>query len=363
MTNVDNRLMVIVDDSTSYPILTEEQSQIIVYKHLRDITEGDCNYLAYAASKEVACNENITKIIREAYNNIESRIYIYGNLTINEFKNILKIDEYCIDTEIYNETGITGEKAKMHFSEEQELNKVEQIISLSKNSNYQSLMVSAPKAVESQMELIIIEHYIETFVGFNQKIKLVQNAFNYRNYPYMGDIQLTTCYLNLDYYLYKSDDEDIVDYDYFAIMVNANPIYDNPSVSMGTLSCTNLQVKLSLPYSKDHFYEYGPHSTSRATNIGVSIGYSGSGVSGTLNFTFSPGSRPSVDASFNSTSREILWSINRYWFFGQDLNNELYSLGASWASYGKLAAVDIYSFVTFADCNSEWNKIQVRYSY
>ncbi len=363
MDSIDSRLLVIIADESSLPQLTAEQENKIVFKHISDITEGDDNHLAYAVAKEIAEEENIAKILQTTYNTIESRIYSYGDLTIQEFKNILDIDTYSIETDIYNSQGVTEEKARMSFSKEQESNKIEQIISLSKNSRYQSLIASAPNASYEQLEEIIIDHYTETFVDPYQRSILVKNEFNYRTYPYSGDIQLTTCYLNVDYYLYKSDDENIADYDYFAIKVNVNPIYDNSSASFGKLSCDNLKVKLTLPYSNDHFYEYGPHSANKATNINVSLGFSSTGVSGGLSFTFSPGSKPTVDASFNSTTREILWNVKKYWFFGKELNNELYSFGASWASSGKLAAVDIASFVSFADFDSHWDTIQVRYSY
>lgn len=46
------------------------------------------------------------------------------------------------------------------------------------------------------------------------------------------------------------------------------------------------------------------------------------------------------------------------------LNNCLYPFGASWASSGRYAAVNISSYVNFwHDHKSGWNEIQVRYSY
>lgn len=167
----------------------------------------------------------------------------------------------------------------------------------------------------------------------------------------------------MDYYLYKVEDEAIANYDYFAIRVNVNPIFDDPNYNFDALKCTALKVKLELPYGTDHFYEYGPGSTSKAKNISVNLGFGNSGVSGNIGFNFAPGSNPTIDTTYNSSNRTVLWHVKQYWFFGSYLTNAMYPFGATWASAGNLAAINISNYVEFQDYESRWNEIQVRYSY
>ncbi len=363
----DSRLLVIVEDSAEKPSLDDEDSDMVEFKHLSEISSKDSGHIAYAVSKTIANNSDVNSIIKYAFNNLDARIYIYGDLTISEFKEILGIDAYSVQTDIYDEDGITGEKANMTFSEEQEQNKIEQIICLSKNPKYQSLIVSAPNATLTSLENIIIKHYSDTFVNPMLYATIVQNAFNYRNYTYFSpgtDYIMDNCYLNMDYYLYKIEEENVADYDYFAIRVNVNPIHDYHPAIGSNLPCTSFQVKLNLPYSSDHIYEYGPYSSSKAKDINVSLGFGDSGVSGSIGFTFSPGSGPTVNANYNSANRTVSWEVKQYWFFGSRLNDAIYPFGASWASTGRLAAINISTFVEFDKAyKSNWNEIQVRYSY
>ena len=362
--DINTKLLIILDDSKQKPVLPDEYDDIVECVYLSDVSMADSTHIAYAVTKDIAQNEYINSILKYAYKENDARIYIYGNLTISEFKSIMNIDTYSVLTNIYGENGAIGETAKMSFSKEQEDNKVEQIISLSQNSRYQSLIASVPNASSEILESIIVSHYADTFVHPMTYSTLVQNAFNYRTYAnFYSDPNspLDFAYLNIDYYLYKIEEEAITNYDYFAIRINVNPICENEVLR---LACEDFQIKLSLPKADDHVYEYGPYSTNKASNIYVEVGYGNSGVSGSIGFTFSPGSSPDIDASYNSNERTILWKVGRHWFFGSSLNNCLYPFGASWASSGRYAAVNISSYVNFGhDHKSGWNEIQVRYSY
>ena len=362
--NINTKLLIILDDSKQKPSFPDEYNDIVEYVYLSDVSMSDNTHIAYAVTKEIAQNEYVNPILKYAYMENDARIYIYGNLTISEFKNIMDIDTYSVLTDIYDENGVIGETAKMSFSKEQEDNKVEQVISLSQNAQYQSLIASVPNATSEILETIIVSHYADTFVNPMTYATIVKNGFNYRTYAnfYSDPVSpLDFAYLNIDYYLYKIEEEAIANYDYFAIRVNVNPICENTALRW---VCEDFQVKLSLPKTNDHIYEYGPYSTNKANNISVQLGFGASGVSGSVGFTFAPGSKPDIKTSFNSTDRTILWKVDRHWFFGASLNNKLYPFGASWASAGRYAAINISSYVNFAyDHKSSWNDIQVRYSY
>lgn len=361
----DIKLLIVVDDGREKPLLTEDQMELIEIKSVSEISERDKNHIAYATSKSIAENENVNIILRDAFINVDARIYVYGGLTIAEFKDILEIEQYSIQTDIYDQNGIIEQKAYMSFSEEQEEGKVEQVICLSNNPNYQSLIVSAVTATYDDLESIIMGHYFDTFYNPMLYATIVQNSFNYRTYAHFsGDILVTTCYLNMDYYLYKIEDELIEDYDYFAIKANVNTVYESPSVNTGEVQCTEIQVQFALPYTSDHFYDFGPASTNKANNINVELGFGDTGIAGNISFNFSPGNSPTINTTYNSVNRTILWKVSRYWFFGASLNNALYPFGASWASSGRLAAINISTYLVVEDsCKSDWNEVQVRFSY
>ena len=362
--SIDEKLLIIIDDASEKVIMDETSTKYVEIKHLSEVTDKDLNHIAYAVSSDIAKTEFVNDIIQYGFNN-NARIYLYGNLTIAEFKSILDIATYSIQTNIYSCNNAVKQSATMYFSEEQEQNKVEQIISLSKDNRHQSLIVSAFEASLSTLEEIIIDHYVDTFVNPYSRTTLVQNSFNHRTYPKMkGSNQIfTTYYLNMDYYLYQFDNESISDYDYFAIRINITPS-STLEYTWDSLECTSFQVKLELPYSSDQIYEYGPYSSNKAKDINVSLGVSSSGVSGSIGFTFSPGSGPSVNTVYNANNRTIQWEVKKHWFFGAKLDNCLYPFGATWASKGKLAAIDVSTYTVVSRENtSDWNKIQVRYSY
>lgn len=362
---LDTKLLLIIEDSAQKPTLDDKQAEKVEYKFLSEISNADSNHIAYATSKDIANIDEVRSILQYAFRRYDARVYIYGNLTISEFKNILDIDLYSIETNIYDENGITDKKANMAFSEEQEENKVQQIISLSKSSKYQSLMAEVPYATYNNLETIIVNHYLETFVNPMLYATIVQNVFDYRNYGYFGGGAFSSyCYLSYDYILYKIEDESVSNYDYFAIRVNATPVYDNPDLPEAVV-CNQLQMKLSLPYVADHIVEYGPYSSNKANEINVQLGFGAEGVSGSVGFTFAPGTGPSVDTTYTPQDRTVLWKVSKYWFFGSKLNNALYPFGVSWASTGRLAAINISTYVEFSkgDVYSNWDEVQVRYSY
>ena len=353
---VDTRLLVILGDETDISTLPLQEN--VIYKKYSDMSTYNNQHIAYAVSNSIASDSTVNQMIRDAYER-DALIYIYGNLTIAEFKNIMGIDDFGISTNVYDENGITERKAFMHFDEEQELNKLEQIISFSRSEYKQKLIVTAPHANETDLIAIISDH----FCSRKSRTTLIYNSFDHRTYPLIGNAgsaPLTTCYLSMDYYLYTVENETIEDYDYYALRVNVNPVYDNPS-SWGKLSCTELGVRLVLPKANDHFYEYGPSSSNSANNINVNLSFGSTGISGGIGFTFSPGTSPDLSSSYNSANRTVSWEVTRR-LFGSDLNDAMYPFGATWASYGNDVSVDISNYVVFDAFDSDWNTVQVRYS-
>jgi len=361
---IDLRLLIIVGDTAQKPSIDEEQAEMIECKTVSEISESDNNHIAYAAMADIAESDKISSLFRYAFSNYNARIYIYGALTISDFKNILGISTYSVETDIYDEKGKTDKKATLTFSEEQEDNKIEQIISLSKNPEYQSLIASVPMATTEKLEHIIIEHYINTFVNpLLYSTTIVSSHFDYRNYAYLGGTEkMDDGYVSMDCVLYRLSDESDSEYDYFAIKVNATPV-------CSLVPCSQLQVKLALRYSTDHFIEYGPSSTNRADSINVQLGFGVAGFSGGVGFTFAPGTGPTVTTTYSPADRSVLWKVDSYWLVGKPLNDAMYPFGASWASLQSRRKV----FIEFSNraafsadhiyATTNWHTVGMCYSY
>lgn len=90
--NINTKLLIILDDSKQKPSFPDEYNDIVEYVYLSDVSMSDNTHIAYAVTKEIAQNEYVNPILKYAYMENDARIYIYGNLTISEFKNIMDID-------------------------------------------------------------------------------------------------------------------------------------------------------------------------------------------------------------------------------------------------------------------------------
>lgn len=347
----NNKLLVIVENinvfDSSLVASYASKYDIIQYKDINYSTIT--NYSNYAVpSKFVKTNNKLCNVLKNAFNNYDSRIYIYGEVRISDFKRVLNIKNFGANVNVYDENGSTAKTAFLSFGKEQEYTYIENIISYSNSQTQKNLIATVAKCDNMIMEYIkiIISDCCKT--GIMPMASIVQSGFNYRSY-YCNN------YINMDYLLYRDYDEQDPNYDYFAIKTNVS--------AYGGLA-KEIDVEHRLPYLSDELIDYGPYDINRAGSVSVGLDLGG----GSLSYSFDVGGGPTIDATYNSSVDYCTWKITKYWFFGSYLNNQLFKPGSSWASTGTYAGTDITFRAAFEGPGemylwTPWQTVQVRYDY
>lgn len=310
------------------------------------------DYSGYAVPYETAiADAKLCKVLKNAYAKYDSRIYMYGTLTIAGFKDLLDIENFGAEVDIFDANGPTGETAFLSFGEDQVNNCTENIFSYSKSTTQENLIATVYQGENVVLEYvrIILEDY--NISEHTPMASVVKSGFNYRSYL-TGSI-----YANMDFLLYRDFNEYDPNYDYFAIKTNIC------TVGQSTIK---IEAEHRMAYSADEMIDYGPGDISRAGSVSVGLDLGSGYGGGSLSYTFDVGGGPSIDASFYAASDYCTWNITRYWLFG-DLVNELFCLGSSWASTGTYAATNVKFralFDVYVDSlYSPWCTVQVRYDY
>lgn len=355
---IDTRLLMIVANESeldSFSDALPENTELIT---VDNFSHSSNKHIAYAVSQEMAENPDIQAVLQEMYLSSKARIYIYGDITIKHFNDILGISEYSVSIPMYDGDKQLDKKGTLYFGDEQVNNKLMQIICLSKNDKYQSLTVTGEKMNIKEMQDFIINHYNETFVNPYLRASIVKS-----NYAHKVLALGSNVYLNVDYILYKDNEESDSQYDYFALRTNVTAV-NNQNVTAA--DCDLIEVKHQLQYSSDHVTDYAPRDVSRATSVSVGLSY-GPSLSANIGISFGVGGGPTIDSTYNTAQSLTTWKVKRYWFFGGTFSNEMVSFGTSWASTGRLAAINVSTYARFIGYKinhiANWDTQQVRYSY
>ncbi len=340
------KLLVITNEETSAIFENSEDYENIEFVDIDSVDDSFSNYISYAVAIADSMNANINQILRNAYNDIGSKIYIYGGLTLNDYKEILSINDLYINMNASDSNGAVTNAIKMRFDGEQEDNKKEAIIGLTRNSNSQSLTVTGEGLTQEECINIIIEHFNSTFVpSKNRETVIIYSSYGHRVYS----TQLSTAFVNVDYILYREQAEEDPTYDYYALKTNVTGTQTNPDTQIGRVSFTGLEVKHKLVNSSDNVTDYAPKDVNRATNVGVSLNIGTNGLSIGINFT--SGAGPTIDSSYDVNTKEVQWKVSRYWLFGRPFSGDMFTFGTSWATRSK-ASIDVSTHATFSVVNN-----------
>jgi hypothetical protein len=352
------KLLIIVADMDNF-----DRSIIVEHEGSYDVMDGRnidyssiTAYSAYVVAGRLASTDaKLCAKLRNAYNRFNSRVYLHGDITITDYKQTLAINKFGAYTDIYDDSGITLDKVYISFSEEQENTFVENIISSSGSQSDQYLIASVTsdngRSQEVNNIVIILDDYLRTQII--PMATIVKSGYNFRSY------YNTDNYINMDYLLYKDNDETDPTYDYFAVKTNL--CTENDSVC----DTESIDAKHCLPFSSDEMIDYGPGDITRAGSVSVNLDLGG--ING-LSYSFEVGGGPTINATYSAANDYCTWDIVRYWFLGDSLENNLFCLGSSWASTGTYAGTNIdfraefkagpgYVFYT------PWKYVQIRYNY
>lgn len=269
----------------------------------------------------------------------------------------MKIDKFGLYNNIYDSAGKTDQLVYMGFSEFQESSYIENIISHTKDPLTKNIIANVELedhylSKENEYLKIIIEDFIK-MVSVKPLVEMIDIGFDYR--AYIGD-----SYINMDYILYREYDENISNFDFFAIRTNITT----------SSACSKIEVRHDLPNKNtDQIIDYGPGSLFRPSNISVGLSFGESGPSGSIGWSFNVGGGPTIDTSYSSIEEFVNWEIKKYWFFGEDLGNQMFALGSSWASLtaNQSAKIDITYRAQFEFGNNvfrtSWKTVNIVFDY
>ena len=335
----------------------EGKYEVVDIENLESISKNF--YTAYAApSTSVSLDKNLNKMLKSAFYQYESKIYLYGELTIADYKSMLDIDNFGAYVDALDKNGVAKKKVYQHFSDNQEQMNIENIISysISNSNDYLIAKVAPDDGINTQ------EDYLEIILNDFEALGEISTAstigvatgFNFRSY--WGDYN----YINMDYTLYKETDETISGYDYFALVTNLT------AETNGQISASSIEAKHSLVYDADEMIDYGPGDISNAGQVSVGLDLSGGSVSGGLSYSFEVNGNPDIEATYSASEDYCSWVVKRGFLAG-GIQNNLFKLGTSWASTGTYAKTNVefrgeleangYEFFT------PWEAVEIIYDY
>ena len=260
------------------------------------------------------------------------RLYLYGDLTINDYVTHTGLTEFASQIPIYNlDRSFSGKYATRSFSASQRSTKQYQIICEPQNDVY-GLLCTIDKQddgnkIETYLD-IISENYIKA--EEQQRATIVSSDYDIAHY-YFSD----TCSVHLTWILYRNYDEEDVTYDYFALESRVWGSGKN-SMTIGQTTCEH-----DLIYSSDHMIDSGPESDSSASSISFTLDVSGQGVTGgSIGYNYNLESAPKITRDTSNYPDSVAWTVNKR-LFGSVLDNNIFKFATSWASTGTLAGITV----------------------
>jgi hypothetical protein len=359
--NPSKDLLLIMENQTEYDPYFIKQSpdleiDIVEFDSIKEFNTNDFYEIAAPISKI----DKLKSILRNAYADGQ-KVYLYGELTIDQYNKILKLDKYGVDVsiEVYDaETGFKEKKeAFMTFSNEYINNEIHNVIALCKN-NSNGMIASIPKNDKGLydesllLKAVIDEVEHHNAIGLLSTPTPIDQDFSIKTYTIAGDFAI------MDWFLYQQSDTN-PEYDYFAIKTNLGL---EGSYYLGT----KMWVYDDLVYSEDEYLDSGPGDSSESTSFEISLGFGEDGPYGSIGWTFELDNAPEIDRSVSLYNDYAHWTCEEDFY---TLDGEIFSPGMSWASVGTLAAIDIEfkgRFVNFQindSMDTNWKTVEVRYDY
>lgn len=302
-------------------------------------------------------SEQVAQKLIEQYTH-GKKIYLYGELTINDFSNVLALEQYGVNVPI-EVAGIDAkntekDEAFMFFSDEFASNAKHNVVALQENSS-DGLLASIPQNDNGEYNLSLLMKAVVDDVSINSfyapYATTVDYEYSIKTYDYLGH------YAILDWFLYKQT-ESVSEYDYFGVKTNLGL---EGSYFLGT----KMNINMDLPFSTDEYLESGPGDSSESSSFDVNLGF-GEDVSGGISWSFTIDNDPEVDRTVSLSSDYAHWVVEEDWY---TLDGEIFSPGMTWASTGTYAAIDITFRGYFYNTQlsegqwTDWKTVEVRYAY
>lgn len=323
------------------------------YTSTSNISESMLNN--YKAIALPVTNKETESIARTAHDK-GILVYLYGQMTINDYKEILSIESFTQSTEILDPSETKFDIVEQGFDVNFENSELFNVICYS-NNTLLCKFGGAPKEVNYLVAAL--NNCVETSVGEKTRASIVKSEFDFTTY-WGNNNQFAS---HLDYTLYREMDESDSVYDYFAIRTRT-------WVTAGNWTTTLIATKYELPFSNDNLLETGPDSQSNIGSLSGSIGFDGN-ISGSIGYSIDlSDQRPTIKRTENYTDDTVEWDLTRRTFMTLSINDAQLICVASWASTGKYAGIDVsYKGIVNIGTNDQYpttagyTKIPIRFSY
>jgi len=327
-------LFVVKDATAKESVLT--YSNISEYKNdviVEVVTQNEFQSQKLPKVKAIAIPETIADItpVSSIYNS-GIRLYMYGDLTINDYIAHSGQKDFSSKIPVFNPDGsFSGDYVKRNFDEEQRNEKQYQIICSPKDDSLGLLCTIDKQDDGNKLESylnIITEDYINT--KLEQRNTIVSSDYNIVHYYYND-----ACAIHLTWILYRNYNEEDVNYDYFAL---ESRIWGTTNSSAAVIQ-TNCEHEMYYP--SDHIIDSGPESTSSANSLSFALEFDRNGISGgSITFNLDLDSSPNITQDTSNYDSSVSWMAQKR-LFGPALNDDIFKFATTWASTGTLAKINI----------------------
>lgn len=303
----NNYNIAIIDSNLS---TNDLESQFATFVDSNDIG----NYVAYAVSyDDIYNNQPLQNELTKKFND-GAQITIYGALTIENYKNMLDIENMSFSTKVYDTNDEYQNTLTSQFIEEYERTAEQNIISYSKNSKLPNLLADVEYYNnEITITQIIINEFEANRNVFFERLLILDSQFGFKSYVGAEG----TVNVEMSYILYKNDNDADPNKDYYALTTNFTFSIGNGSF---------LSVKHEAADKSYNFLDYGPRNTSGTSSISVNLGTGGI----SLSYNYTANGKPRITTSNDTTNKAILWQM-RHVPFTSMFGTSMYSFSSSFA--------------------------------
>ena len=230
------------------------------YTLITDVAEISLNN--YKAIVLPIDDDETEAIARSAYNQ-GILVYLYGQLTINDYKEALSLNQFTLSADIYNSYEVKCDTVEQGFDVTFENTEIYNVICYSSNT---LLCKFGNSAKEVNYLVAALNNCIETSNVGRTRATIVKSEFDFTTYWGTNNQYAS----HLDYTLYREMDESDDVYDYFGVKTRTWVDTNGAEVS-------GIMTKYDIPFTRDDLLETGPDSQNSIGTLSVSVGFGNDG--------------------------------------------------------------------------------------
>lgn len=285
-----------------------------------------CDYDAVALKDDLMSNSVIAEAVADAYRDTEIKVYVYGEVTLSEYKDLLGIQSIGEYKDIIYSDGTVGKKYVYLDAADDE---GEETLNVVQYSDAGSLFASVMVEQDTVFQQIVYDHFVETTPVMSSYATVIEKEYSFKSYYNSKN------YVNMDYWLFQETDEIDPDYDFYAVKTIFTMVGDDPR---------SLDVYKGMVYSADELDPCEPVSATSLSSLNVSVGWSGnstgSSASASIGLSWNLSQKVDIDHTYSAVNDEATWSITPS-SFKRGWPKEAISLLAPWSAGSGVGAINV----------------------